>query len=269
MPRYEDLAGKVAIVTGGAGGLGSEICIALGENGVKVAVASQNEERGAKTVEAVKKAGSDAFFVKIDVTSYESVTKAFAEVIQKYGTIDILVNNAGGGGGLAYPNFHAVKEEHFDETHKLNTKSTFFCCKAVYDLLKEKKYGRIINISSMAGRTPQPELYAYAAQKAAVISFTQSLAMDLAPFGVTVNAVCPGIIYTVMWERMVKALRYFMPEYKELTDAEIFAAEIKKRIPMNRPQTDRDIANAVVFFASDAAKNITAQSLSIDGGASY
>lgn len=269
MPRYEDLKGKVAIVTGGAGGLGSEICIALGENGAKVAVASQNEERGAKTVEAVKKAGGDAIFVKTDITSLESVTTAFAEVVEKFGTIDILVNNAGGGGGIAYPDFHAVKEEHFDDTYKLNTKGTFFCCKAVYDLFKSKKYGRIINIASMAGRTPQPELYAYAAQKAAVISLTQSIAMDLAPFGVTVNAVCPGIIYTVMWERLVKAFRYFIPEYKDFTDAQIFAAEIKKRIPMNRPQTERDIADAVVFFASDAAKNITAQTLSVDGGASY
>ena len=203
---------RQVVVTGGAGGLGSEICIAFGENSARVAVASQNEERGAKTVEAVKKAGGDAFFVKIDVTNLESVQAAMDKVINTYGTIDILVNNAGGGGGMAYPDFHAVTEEHFEATHKLNTKSTFFCCKAVYDLMKQKGNGRIINISSMAGRTPQPELYAYAAQKAAVISLTQSFALDLAPYGVTVNAVCPGIVYTIMWERMVQAFRYFLPE---------------------------------------------------------
>ena len=136
--------------------------------------------------------------------------------------------------------------------------------------MKQKGNGRIINISSMAGRTPQPELYAYAAQKAAVISLTQSFAMDLAPYGVTVNAVCPGIVYTIMWERMVKAFRYFLPEqYKDKTDEEIFAAEIKKRIPMNRPQTQREIADAVLYFASEGARNVTAQALSVDGGASF
>lgn len=269
MARYDDLKGKVVFVTGGAGGLGSEICEAFGENGARVAVASQNAERGAKAVERVTAAGGEAFFVQIDVTNYESVKAAVDTVVKKWGTIDILVNNAGGGGGLAYPDFHAVKEEAYDATYKLNTKSTFLCTKAVIDMMKEKRDGRIINISSMAGRTPQPELPAYAAQKAAVISLTQTYAMELAPYGVTVNAVCPGIVYTVMWETMVRALRHFLPEeYGDKTDDEIFAAEIKKRIPMNRPQTQRDIAEAVLYFASDAARNVTAQTLSVDGGAS-
>jgi len=269
MGKYADLKGKVVFVTGGAGGLGSEICEAFGENGAKVVVASQNAERGAKAVERVEKAGGEAFFVKVDVTNWDSVKAAVDTVVEKWGTIDVLVNNAGGGGGLAYPDFHAVKEEAFDATYKLNTKSTFLCIKAVIDIMKAKGDGRIINMSSMAGRTPQPELPAYSAQKAAVISLTKTYAMDFAKHGVTVNAVCPGIVYTVMWETMVKALRHFLPDdYGNLSDDEIFAAEIKKRIPMNRPQTQRDIANAVLYFASDDARNVTAQTLSVDGGAS-
>ena len=269
MGKYESLKDKVVFVTGGAGGLGSEICKAFGENGAKVVVASQNEERGAKSVAAVKVAGGDTFFVKVDVTNADSVNAAVAAAVDKWGTVDVLVNNAGGGGGLAYPNFHSVTEAAFDATYNLNTKSTFLCIKAVHDIMINKGYGRIINISSMAGRTPQPELPAYSAQKAAVISLTKTYAIDFAPHGVTVNAVCPGIVYTVMWKTLVNVFRKLFPDiYGDKTDDEIFAAEIKKRIPMNRPQTERDIANAVIFLASDDAQNITAQTLSVDGGAS-
>ena len=167
-------------------------------------------EKGQGVVKEIKAAGGEDTFVECNVGSEEAVKNLIDTAIKTYGTIDILVNNAGGGGGLGMP-FTRPSVEDWNQAYENMIRGTYLCTKYVYDLFKERGTGKIVNTASVAGKESDPPLVAYSAMKAAIISMTQSLAKELGPYGINVNAVCPGLIYTPIWQRLGKILSMAFP----------------------------------------------------------
>ena len=245
--RLED---RVAIVTGGARGIGQGICFRLADEGAKVAVLDVIADEAKEVAEEIVKSGGSALALKVDVTRAPEIEKAVKEVVSKFGKVDILVNNA----GVSIASKVAkMSEETWDKVHDVNLKGVFLCCRAVIPHMKGHKYGKIINIASILALRGG-SLYAhYGATKAGVVGFTQGLAVELGPHNINVNAVGPGFIDTPMAEKDVT------PEVRQL---------MQKKIPLRRIGTPRDIADAVLFLASDEAAYITGQCLYVCGGLS-
>lgn len=243
-----DLQNKVAIVTGGSRGIGLAVVKAFLNEGATVVLCGSRKETAEKAVAEIKnedkKAKVDGIYP--DLTDYASVKAAFDAVLEKYGRIDVLVNNAGVSESTPFLNY---TEEVFDRVMDLNVKGVYNCSKAVSDYMVKQGSGCILNVSSMVSRYGQPAGIAYPTSKFAVNGFTLSLARELAPKGVRVNAVAPGITET----DMVKALP------KQVIEPMI------NSIPLRRIGKPEDIANALVFLASDKANYITGVVLSVDG----
>ncbi len=242
------LENKVAIVTGGTRGIGFSIVKEFLKEGATVVLCGSRAESAEKAVKALKdeNPGWKVSGIYPDLTKYEDVKAAFDKVADEYGKIDILVNNAGIS---AKEPFTSYTEEMFEKTMDLNVKAVFNCSRSVVDGMKARGSGVILNTSSMVSIYGQPSGVAYPTSKFAVNGFTLSLARELAPFGIRVNAVAPGITNT----DMVKALP------KEMITPLI------NSIPLRRIGEPEDIANAFVFLASDKASYITGVVLSVDG----
>ena len=210
------------------------------------------------TVSTLTSLGTKAIGVPVDVTQADQIEAMVASVSQEMGPIDILCNNAG------VVHFHATEqmtEEDWDAIMDVNLKGVFLCCRAVMPGMMERRRGRIINTSSVAGKTGSSGLAAYAASKSAVIGFTQSLALEMAPYDITVNAVCPGILGTSMWLDHIIEKR--SQEFENDREAAL-QQFVSERIPLGRPQTPEDIGQAVVYLAQ--ADNVTGISLNVAGG---
>ena len=243
------LEGKVAIVTGGTRGIGYQPVQKFLENKAQVVLFGSKKESVLKALESLKSKNSNYEVLGFypDLINFEEVTNVFKEVKEKFGHIDILVNNAGISSSTKLEDY-TIPE--YDKIVDLNLKGVFVCSKAVLPYLKETK-GVILNTSSMVSIYGQPSGVLYPATKFAINGLTKSLARELAPYGIRVNAVLPGIIET----DMVKNL----PE-------EVINPLIKS-IPLGRIGTPEDISNAFLFLASDMASYITGALLSVDGGA--
>jgi len=242
------LGGRVLVVTGGAKGIGRAIALRASCEGAKVVVNYLSSEQAAgEVVSAIRAGGGEAFACRADVSDSSQVESMVEEVVGRYGTLDILVNNAGVTRDSLLVR---MKETDWDKVVDSNLKSVYNCTKAVSRLMMKQRWGRIINISSTVGLHGNAGQANYAASKAGIIGFTKSIAKELAPRGITVNAVAPGFIETDMTA--------------VLTD------EIKKsymsRIPLGRPGSPDDVAHVVVFLASDSASYITGQTIVVDGG---
>jgi NAD(P)-dependent dehydrogenase (short-subunit alcohol dehydrogenase family) len=176
----------------------------------------------------------------------------------------VLVNCAGVS-GKGFRNLSKIEGSEWDLTYKVNLRGTAYCCKAVFDIFKKKKYGKIINVASISGRMPTPGLTHYAASKAGVINLTQSLASEMARYNVNVNAVCPGWIWTPIYNESRSLQR--LAEKAGSTPRDMFLGLVERFCPLKREQTEEDIANVILFLASEASRNITGQSINVDGGA--
>lgn len=240
---------KVAIVTGGTRGIGLEIVRTFLNNGAKVVLFGSKEESVTNALNTLKAENENyevsGYYPKL--TDINEVKKVFEEVKNKYGKIDILVNNAGVSSSMKIEN-HTMEE--YDRVVDTNIKSTFVCSNAIVEYLKETK-GVILNTSSMVSIYGQPSGVMYPASKYAINGITKSLSRELAPFGIRVNAVAPGVTET----DMVKNLP------KEMIEPLI------KTIPLGRIGTPKDIANAFLFLASDMASYVTGEILQVDGAA--
>lgn len=264
------LEGKVAIVTGGGRGIGQAIVRCLAEEGADVAIFDVNKENSEKVAGEIKAFGHKSLAIAVDVTDREQVTRAVKDVVDAFGKVDILVNNAGGStrASLARASleFTAQSEEVWDEDYRLNLKSQILMCQAAVPYFQKQKSGKIINIASIAGKIGSREFMAYGMAKAGVINLSRSLAMTLGRYNINVNSICPGLIYTPgNWAKIGEQFTQIIPEAKEMTGRQYFEKWVS-RVPLRREQTEEDIGRAVVFFASEDAKNITGQSLNIDGG---
>lgn len=245
------LEGKVAIVTGSNRGIGKGIAISLAREGCNVVINSYKEDEEArKTVEEIKNMGGDAVFLKANVTREIDVKDMVERAVKKFGKLDILVNNAG---ILVTGTVTTLTEKDWNRQMDVNLKGVFLCTKyAVQQMLKQGKGGRIINISSIAGLVGFPGISAYCASKGGVTELTREVALDYAKYGITVNAIDPGVIVTDMTKAML--------------DDPITRKMLLENTPVRRFGQPEDIGNAAVFLSLDESSFITGHNLVVDGG---
>ena len=259
------LSGKVAVVTGGGSGIGRGIVLAMAKEGADVAIPDIQVLNAEKVAEEVKALGRKCLPMRTDVTSSADVKSMFERTREALGKVDILVNNAGMASPPGMP-FMNNTEDDWDKTFAVNTKSVFLTCKAIAPYFIERKAGRIINIASIAGPLAAPTMPPYSVAKGGVITFTRVIAKELAPHGITVNAICPGVLWTDFWQKLAAHIAATNPAFTGLTARQVFDKRVGDIIPMKREQEPEDIGWAAVFLASDEARYITGQSLNVDGG---
>ena len=255
-----DLNGTTAIVTGGARGIGRGIAYELAKEGVRVAIAdlpATSADRD-ETIAEIKRLGSDAIAIDVDVRDFAQCQAMAQKTIDAWGQVDILVNNAG---VIKVGPVFMFAEDDWDFVLDVNLKGTFLCSKAVAPHMMQRRKGRIVNLSSMAGKSGRGGVSAYCSSKFAVIGFTQALAEEMGQFDVTVNAICPGEVDTYMWrEVLLPAIALGTGVTKE----EAWDQAAVKNVPLKRPQTVQDMGQAVVFLCK--ADNITGESINVTGG---
>jgi len=247
-----ELKNKVAIITGARRGMGRSHAIKLAKAGAKVAVSDISEEDCQKVVGEIKKNGGEAIAIKCDVTKKEEVDNLVKKTIERFGKVDILVNNAG---ICQFKPFLELTEEEWDRTLDINLKGYFLCAQAAAKEMVKQKSGVIVNIASVASGQVgigMATLAHYCASKGGIIAMTEALAVELAPFGIRVNAIAPGMIETPM-----------IAPVKQ--DPKMMEAMLAK-IPMGRVGKPEEVSNLVLFLASDASSYITGSMVIIDGG---
>lgn len=256
----------VAVVTGAGSGIGRAIASQLAREGYLVAAADISEQGAAATRDQIASAGDgEARAFQCDVTLEAEVAKTFDEIRRRFGPISVLVNCAGVACAPGLP-FTNNSEADWDRVLSVNVKGMFFTAKAASPDMMAAKDGRILNVSSIVGIINAPFMPPYSVSKAAVNSLTKVMAKDLAPHGITVNAVCPGFVWTEMWDGVGASMIDRQGGGAGTTPREIFDDRVRKLVPMQREQTPQDIAAVVSFLASPAAKNITGQIIAVDGG---
>ena len=261
-----DVTGKVAVVTGGGRGIGRGITLVLAGNGADVAVADINGDGARDVANEVIALGRQSIGVNIDVTDQASVDEAVAEVIDHFGRVDILVNCAGIIASPGWEGRATHNEEDWDLTYEVNVKGIARVTDSVTPGMKDRRYGKIVNIASVSGRQGTLTNIPYGVSKAGVINLTQAQALDLAQYSINVNSICPGLVWTNMWGRIAEQWGQSRPEWEGKTGREIYDGTVSVRTPLGRDQTPEDMGYAVSFLASDYAKNITGQSINVSGG---
>ena len=253
------LSGKVAIVTGGARGIGKSIVEGFAKEGANVVVSDILFDAASDLAEKLGQNGTKTLVVKTDVSKKSDAENLTEATLKEFGKIDILVNAAG---IIKNTLLVDIEEEEWDQILNINAKGVYLVTQAVVPHMIAAKKGKIVNISSRSGKDAQAGLSHYGASKFAIIGITQALAKELGPYNINVNAICPGIIRTDMWEIILDARAALsgMPR-EEIWD------KLIETIPLKRPQVSEDIANVVLFPSSDVARNITGEAINVNGGA--
>lgn len=243
-----DLTGKVALVTGGSRGIGRAVCVALAKAGARVIVNyAGNEAAAAETLKLVREAGSDGELLRFDVSDPEAVDAAIADAAKRHEGLHILVNNA----GIAIDQLLIrIKPEELEKTMAVNVGGALWCSKAAIRLMMRKRYGRVINLTSIVGEAGNAGQAVYSASKAGIIGLTKTLAREYASRGVTVNAVAPGFIETDMTSSLPDKVK----------------EDAIAQTPLGRMGSPEDIAHAVLYLASEEAGFITGHVLRVNGG---
>ena len=272
-----DLTGKNALVTGGGQGIGRGIALKLAEQGANVAIADINDAGAGEVVDEIRAMARKSFAVQIDVTDNDSVSAAIGQVIEDFGHLDILINNAGIGRveGKAGGGLDEDWEENWNTVMDINVQGVMRCTKAVVGHFMERKYGKIVNTASGAGRGPiwwgPPSgapgyANAYGPSKAGVINYTQYCASTLGPHNINVNAICPGRVWTAFHDVAISERMRSDPSLVGTNPQDVFNEDVANLIPLARSQTPEEIGILVAFLVSDDASSITGQSIHIDGG---
>jgi len=245
------LEGQVVLITGASSGIGRATAEAMAREGARVGVNYlKNQEGAEEAVEVIRKAGGEALAIRADVTRRDEVHAMVGAVCEQWGRIDILVNNA--GDMIGRHTLADMTEEYWDQVMDLNLKSVFLCTQAVWEEMGARKSGCIVNVSSIAGRNGGGVgVAAYAAAKGGLITYTKGLAKELAPHGIRVNGVAPGVIATPFHER------HTSPE---------LMARLVANIPDGRTGTSEEIADVILFLASPAARYIQGETIEVNGG---
>ena len=249
------LSNRVAIVTGGARGIGGAIALKFADEGCSLVIADLREKEAEQTLEEIAEKDSKGIFIKCDHTDSRQVKDMAEEAVSTFGGIDILVNNAGGF-GRPTP-LADLTEDEWDKSLSLNLKGVFLCCKEAAPYMMEKHYGKIINISSLAAITAGPPNTHYSASKGGVLSLTFDLSRQLAPYNICVNTILPGIIRTAMWDNSV-------PSGTSVDD--YMQQRADNMIPLQRVGTPDDVANVALFLASYLSDYVTGDRIIVGGG---
>ncbi|MFC4557808.1 acetoin reductase [Virgibacillus kekensis] len=250
---------KVAVITGGAQGIGKGIAERLGTDGFKIVINDMNLDLANETVDEFKKKDIDAIAVKGDVSKQDDQFKTVSDAVEKFGSVDVFVNNA--GIDQVEP-LEEVTPENLEKIFNVNVFGTLYGIQAAAKQMKEQEDGgKIINACSIAGKTAFELLGAYSSTKFAVNGLTQAAAKELAQHKIKVNAYCPGIVGTSMWDRIDAK----MVEYKNMEPGQAWEEQVKQ-IPLERSQTPEDVANLVSYLASSDSDYMTGQAINIDGG---
>ncbi|MBR0713887.1 SDR family NAD(P)-dependent oxidoreductase [Bradyrhizobium liaoningense] len=244
----QDLSGKIAVVTGAGRGLGKAIADVLAGRGAHVVITDRTLKPAEEAADVVRARGERASPIAFDVAEQRQVEEAFRKIREAYDRVDILINNAGIGDFVSFPE---ISPEKWDRMINIHLKGSFNCCQAVLAGMKEQKYGKIVNVSSVAGKRGDFIGNAhYTAAKAGIIGLTKSLALYAAPFGINVNAIAPGLVATELSDEM---------------SGEMKATTIS-RIPAGRLGRPEEIARATAFLVSEDASYIFGETLSVNGG---
>ncbi len=253
------LDGRIALVVGGGRGIGAGIALSLARAGADVLIADYDMQLAKASKMEVETAGRRSAAIEVDVRKPESVQAMIDAVEQDFGQLDIAVNNAG---IVSLGSVEELTVEQWDDLMAINLRGVFLCCKAELTLMRRAKYGRIINTSSIAGKVGFPDLSHYSASKFGVIGFTNAFAKEVAKEGITVNALCPGIIGTGMWRgKTGLAGRWALPSE---TEEQSWGRHQSSLLPQGEAQTPEDVGQLAVFLAS--AQHVTGQALAVDGG---
>ncbi|MGB9022823.1 MAG: SDR family NAD(P)-dependent oxidoreductase [Candidatus Bathyarchaeia archaeon] len=251
------LKDKAAIVTGASRGIGRVIALALAKEGASVVVADR--EPGHETVKMIQELGRSGLYVQVDVRDAASVQNLISRTIEEFGKVDVLVNNAG---VFIFARVEDMTEEQWDLIFDVNIKGMFLCCKAVArEMIARKVPGKIVNVSSSAGLAGHVGYSAYCSSKRAVLAFTESLAKELGPCGINVNAICPGDTETDMLADEVRKVA----KQKSISEDRVRQDKLQN-IPLGRFATPDDIANVVVFLVSNESRHVSGEFIKITGG---
>lgn len=242
------LADKVAVITGGASGLGRATAEYMRREGVRLVLADYDEQQLARATDELRGAGGEVLAVPTDVRHYEACRALIAAAIDRFGQVDALVNSAGIGGSLSF--FAETTPEEWTDLIAINLLGVMNCCRAVTDHMIERRYGKIVSLASEAGKGNEKRMVVYGTTKGGVISLTRGLAVELGRYSINVNAVCPGVTHTPMTS--------YLTEEIEARAAAFY--------PLGRLGQPEDIAPLVTFLASDRASWITGQAVSVNGG---
>jgi NAD(P)-dependent dehydrogenase (short-subunit alcohol dehydrogenase family) len=250
------LENKVAIITGAAQGIGAALAVGFAQEGAKLVIADILD--GKRIVEEVEKAGSEALFVKTDVTKQEECDAVAKAAVDRFGTIDILVNNAAIFGDIVMKPFTDVSDEEWDRLMAVNVKGPFHCCKSVFPYMKEKG-GKIINISSASIMEGVPFMPHYVASKGAIMAFTRAMARELGDHKINVNSIAPGFTHSEGGDRFDRNKAVPVPPLEEL--------QLEQRC-IKREAVPEDLVGTAVFLASNMSDFISGQLIVHDGGIS-
>jgi 3-hydroxybutyrate dehydrogenase len=253
------LSNKTAIVTGAGSGIGKAIALHLAASQARVAVADLNESSAGETVAEIIEKGGKALAVGCDVANESSVNEMVKKAVSSFGSADIIVNNA----GLQF--ISKIEEfplEKWNQLISVMLTGTFLCTKACVPYMKEKSWGRIINIASAHGKAPSPWKCAYVSAKHGIIGFTKVMACELAEWNITANSICPGYVLTPLVKKQIKdlAIQY------DISEAEVPEQVLLKNQPLKKLVSTEDLSAMALYLASNNAQCITGQALSIDGG---
>jgi NAD(P)-dependent dehydrogenase (short-subunit alcohol dehydrogenase family) len=260
------LAARVAIVTGGANGIGRGVALELAARGADIVIADLDEAASRKVSNEVIGAGRKALLVRADVSQQASTDALAATAIREFGKVDILVNNAGVWGAPGWPDRDEIATEDWDGAFAVNVFGIVHTTRSVEKHMLERRQGKIVNIVSVAGRAGMGGSAHYSASKAAAINVTQAYALRLAKSGINVNAIAPGALWTDLSDRAMARRGRTRPELRGLSPRAIFERLVAERVPLSREQTPEDVGKACAFLVSDRARSITGQTLNVTGG---
>lgn len=249
---------RVALVTGGGRGIGKAIALALAAEGARVVVTARSTDELEPVVAAIRQAGGQAHAISADLADKASIGRIIDETVRQFGPVEILVNNAGLGSSSNPKPIVAFDDDFWELSLRINLTAPYWLCKAVLPAMLQNRWGRIINVASINGRVPSLHGAAYTASKHGLLGLTRTLALEVIKDGITVNAINPGPVRTVMNDRRIA--------YDAQRRGVSFAEQEGSLTPMGQRLEPEDIAPLAVYLASDAARMVTGQAINIDGG---